>query len=395
MRRVQLRFGRHVHPVYRDQLAAVPEGWEYAYTHPDLYDEAAPTKKIQVDTGPFAKVEPHAERLALLALSNLGYVHQVRARPMRGVSLIHAAERLIVRAPVPYVVDVEHADLFVLYQQAAWDRPWARQIVERALLDDRLKYVLGWSDMARRSVLAVVSDDVGRRIAPKLKVVYPAVRLAVDRPRERRPGPLQALFVGTKFPEKGGVPALLALREVRRTHDVELDMVTFAPLERRAELEAEPGLRLHAPGSADFIRRLYSESDVLLFPSHMDTYGVVVGEAMSYGLPVVAPRHLALTETIRDEESGLLFPPENMLWNDDTRCRFRHTLPVPDSYLEALQHPSDGFVSGIADALARLAEDAGLHARLAEGAFESVRSGHLSIPHRRAQLQELYDDAAR
>ncbi len=395
MRRVQLRFGRHVHPVYREQLAAVPDGWEYAYTHPALDDEAAPTKKIQVDNGRLATIEPHAERLALLALSSLGYVHQVRARPLPGVALIHAAERLIFRSPVPYVVDVEHADLFVLYQQAAWDRPWAREIVERALLDERLKYVLGWSDMARRSVLAVVSDDVARRIAPKLKVVYPAVRLAVERPREREAGPLRVLFVGTKFPEKGGVPALHALRQVRKTHDVELDMVTFAPPGRRAELEAEPGLHLHAPGGADFIRRLYAQSDVLLFPSHMDTYGVVVGEAMSYGLPVVAPRHLALTETIRDEESGLLFPPENMLWHEDTRCRFRHTLPVPTSYIEALQRPSEGFVAGIAAALARLAEDRGLHARLATGAFESVRTGHLSVGHRRAQLQELYDDATR
>jgi hypothetical protein len=89
-----------------------------------------------------------------------------------------------------------------------------------------------------------------------------------------------------------------------------------------------------------------------------------------------------------------LFPPENMLWREDTRCRFKHTIPVPDSYLRSLGRPSEGFVAGIAATLTRLAEEPGLYEQLAAGAFESVRSGHLSIGRRRALLGEIYDAAA-
>jgi glycosyltransferase involved in cell wall biosynthesis len=174
----------------------------------------------------------------------------------------------------------------------------------------------------------------------------------------------------------------------------QLDIVTYAPPGWSKRLRDEPGVRLHAPGGQDLIRRLYSQTDVLLFPSHMDTYGVVVGEAMAHGLPVLAPRHLALTETVEDEVSGLLFPPENMLWREDTRCRFKHTIPVPASYLESLRHPSEGYVAGIAAALARLAEEAALYDRLATGCFETVSSGRLSMERRRALLSEIYDAAA-
>jgi glycosyltransferase involved in cell wall biosynthesis len=393
-RRVQLHFGDFVHPVYRDQLPAVPDGWAYAFTHPSLSDREAPTKKIIEKGSRLGAARAVAERVALRVLSAGGYVHRVRARPLPGVELIHSAERLLRNPPLPYVLDLEHVDLFVLYQQASWQRPWTRAIVERALTDERLKFLLPWSDAARRSVLTVVSPETATAIEPKLRVVYPAVPLRAERPRERSSGPLRLLFVGTHFYEKGGVDAVLALREARKSADVELDVVTYAPPEWAERMEREPGLRLHAPGSRDFIERLYSESDALLFPSHMDTYGVVVGEAMGHGLPVLAPRHLALTETIRDGESGLLFAPENMLWRADTRCEFPHTLPVPDSYLRALERPSEGFVRGIADAIVRLAEDGALHARLAEGAWESARSGHLSIPHRRAQLAEIYASAA-
>lgn len=331
--------------------------------------------------------------MAIRALSFGGYVHRVPVRPHPGVELIHSAERLLLRPRLPYVLDLEHVDLFTLYQQASWDRPWTRRIVERALCDDHLRFLLPWSDAARRSVLAVLSEGARRVVEPKLRTVHMAARARAERPRRRAGGPLRMLFVGTHFFEKGGVSALRALREVRRTHDVTLDMVTYAPPAWAAQLEAEPGIVLHRPGGADFINDLYGRSDALLFPSHMDTYGVVVGEAMGHGLPVVAPGHLALEELVLDGETGLLFAPENMLWGEDTRCRFRHTLPVPAHYLEALRHPSVGFVAGIAAALARLEEAPGLHEQLADGALASVRTGHLSVSRRRQVLQGLYDRA--
>jgi glycosyltransferase involved in cell wall biosynthesis len=392
---VQLHFGRHVHPVYRDQLLALPEGWEYAHTHPALRSESTPTKKIVEQSERFSRLRAAGERAALRVLSFGGYVHRVRAQPVPGTRLIHSAERLLRNPATPYVVDLEHADVFTLYQQASWDRPWTRRIVERALCDERLRFLLPWSDAARRSVLTVLSEEARGTVESKLRTVYMAARLAAERPRERASGALRALFIGTHFVEKGGMTALRALREVRRTHEVALDMVTYPPQDLADELASEPGLTLHRPAGTELVRDLYGKSDILLFPSHMDTYGVAVGEAMGHGLPVVAPRHLALTELVRDEESGLLFAPENMLWREDTRCRFRHTLPVPTGYLRDLRRPSEPFVLGVAAALARLAEDSGLYDRLSGGALETVRSGRLSVARRREVLGEIYGSAAK
>ncbi|WP_445148469.1 glycosyltransferase family 4 protein [Baekduia sp. Peel2402] len=393
-RRVALRFGRHVHPVYREQLHAVPPGWEYTWTHPALDDASVATKKVVEASSLLGPARERAESAALRVLPALGYVHRIRPQAPPGTALIHAAERLLWRSPVPYVLDLEHVELFVLYQRAAFERPWTRPVLEAALLDERLRFLLPWSEAAKRSVLEVVSPAAAARLEPKLRVVLPAVRAATDRPRERAAtGPLRVLFIGTKFYEKGGVEAVQALQAARATHDVELDLVSYVPPEWERQLAEEPGLRVHQPGGGDVVRRLYATCDALLFPSHMDTYGVVVGEAMSYGLPVLAPRHLALTETIHDGETGLLFPAENMLYGDDTRCVFRHTLPPPRSYFEALRHPGASYVAGIADAITRLAEDRALHARLATGALASVISGHLSIERRRDLLSAIYDAA--
>lgn len=389
---VQLHLPPHVHPVYREQFHAVPAGWRYRSEHPALADATAPTKRI-AQQGPLAALVRLAESTGARVLSEAGYVHRNRVRAQPDASVIHSAERLLWRSPLPYVVDLEHASLFVLYQQAAMDRPWARSLLERCLLDERLRFLLPWSDAARRSVLAMVSPAAGARLEPKLRTVAPAIRLAAERPRTRAGGPLRVLFVGTAFFEKGGVEAVDALRAVRATHDVAMDLVSFVPTGWERRLNDEPSLTVHRPGGADLIQRLYAQADVLLFPSHMDTFGYVVLEAMAHGLPVLAPRHLALEETVQDGASGLLFEAENMLFGEDTVLRFRHTIPVPRRYRETLRHPSQRYVAGIAAQLARLTEEPGLHAQLAEGAFASVRSGPLSIERRRALLRDIYDAA--
>lgn len=391
---VQLHYPPHVHPVYREQLHAVPDGWRYRSGHSALTDATAATKRVAQE-GRFGALVRFAESAGARVLSELGYVHRNRGRPAPGASMIHSAERLLWHSPLPYVVDVEHASLFVLYQQAAMDRPWTRVLLERCLLDERLRFLLPWSDAARRSVLTMVSPAAAVRLEPKLRTVSPAIRLAAERPRARAGGPLRVLFVGTAFFEKGGIEAVEALRAVRATHDVTLDLVSYVPPGWKRRFDEEPGLTVHRPGGADLIQRLYAQTDALLFPSHMDTFGYVVLEAMAHGLPVLAPRHLALEETVQDGVSGLLFGAESMLFGADTVLRFRHTIPVPRSYRNALRHPSAGYVAGIAEQLARLAEEPGLHARLAEGAFESVRSGPLSIGRRRTLLGEIYDAAAR
>ena len=388
-RRVQLHFGRHVHPIYREQLHAVPAGWAYVSTHPALTEETTPTKRV-VQQGRLAGAGRLAERLGGRVVSEAGYVHRVRAHARPAVAMIHSCERLLRDAPVPYVVDLEHGLVFTIYHRAALERPWARRALERSLLDERLRFLLPWSDAARRSVLGMISDDAAERVAPKLRVVSPAIRPAAETPHERPDGPLRVLFVGTAFQEKGAVPAVEALRQARRRHDVTLDLVSFIPEAWARRWADEPGLTLHAPGGTDLVQRLYRRSDVLLFPSHMDTFGYVVLEAMAHGLPVIAPDHLAYRETVRDGVSGMLFPAENMLYLDDTTCRFRHIIPAPRSYLRALENPSPGYVRGIAGALERLAGDRDLHATLAAGALASVRTGHLSMAHRKALLGEIY-----
>ncbi len=53
----------------------------------------------------------------------------------------------------------------------------------------------------------------------------------------------------------------------------------------------------------------YASADVFVFPSAMETFGLVLIEAMAAGLPVVASRLSGIPELVTDGKSGLLAPP--------------------------------------------------------------------------------------
>jgi glycosyltransferase involved in cell wall biosynthesis len=391
-RLVQMHYGV-MHPMFSEQLHAAPEGFSYVSRAPAAGAQPAGTKRIAQEAARFPRTRRAAERVALRGLSRAGYVHQARAAPLPNVELIHSVERLLYRSRVPYVLDFEHASLFVLYQAVALRRPWARAWLRRALSDRRLRALLPWTEAARRSLIVALGPEAGAQLQRRMVTVYPAIRPAVEPASSRGPGPLRLLFIGTAFYEKGAVEAIRATQRVAASRDVRLDIVSYAPAAWRAQLAGDPHITLHDPGPDVDVTALYRASHALIFPSHMDTLGYVVLEAMAHGLPVLAPRHLAFTELVDDGVSGLLFDTENQLYGTDTVCRFPHTLPPPASYMRALQTPSAEYVDAIAQNIMRLCDEPELHTHLARGALASVVSGRFSIDNRREALRQVYTDA--
>jgi glycosyltransferase involved in cell wall biosynthesis len=388
--------GRSAHAFFREQLQAAPPGFIYRSPHPDMGGtEAAATRRLASAGRRLRHLREGAEWAAIRALSHAGYVRRSRLQPLPGAELIHSAQFLLRDSPVPYVLDFECAESFTLYQRVALSRPWARARLGEALRDPRLRFLLPWSEAARRGLHASLDAETSAHLQEKTKTVLPAIRPAVERPRPRADGPLRVLFIGTAFLAKGGAEAILAVQQARSTHDVSLDILSDIPSPWLEQAERAEGVTVHRwPAGAEVVRNLFHSCDVLLFPSHMDTLGFVMLEAMAHGMPVLAARHFATPEIVEHGVSGLLFEAENTLYGPDGRCLCPRTLPTPRSFRDALTRPGHAYVQEIAVALARVAEDPALHESLAAAALERVRHGALSIQQRRKALGRIYSATA-
>lgn len=388
---VHFYVGRSAHAFFREQIRAVPPGFAYRTAHDELEAGGAATRRLAAHGQRLAWLRAPAEWASIRLLSYAGYVRRVRVVPLPGAALVHSAQFLLRGCELPYVVDFECIEAFVLYQRVALHRPWAREQLAHALGATRLRYLLPWSEASRRSLESALGPRVAAGLAERTVTVLPAIHPVAERPRMREPGPLRVLFIGTAFLGKGGVEAIRAVQRARATHEVRLDMVSDVPDRWREEVARSEGVTLHRwPAGEEVVRGLFERSDVLLFPSHMDTLGFVMLEAMAHGMPVLAARHFATPEIVEHDVSGLLFAGENLLYGEDGLCRFERTLPPPRSFRRALAAPSDAYVDALAGQLARLAEDRDLHARLSQGALERVRTGPLSVDRRRDALGAVY-----
>ena len=74
---------------------------------------------------------------------------------------------------------------------------------------------------------------------------------------------------------------------------------------RAAHLKHQVEFRGHLTDLSEF----YNECDIFCFPSHNESFGLALAEAMSHALPTVAANSDGIADIIRDGETGLLFSP--------------------------------------------------------------------------------------
>ena len=202
--------------------------------------------------------------------------------------------------------------------------PAVRTLGEQQVVDGADRLVAN-TEAERDDLISLYDAD------PELvDVVLPGVDLDVFRPLDRdadraalgyAPDDLVALFVGRIQPLKAPDLLVRAAAELR-SRDPRLSrrvrvVICGGPSgsateypEALADLAAQLDVAVEfvPPEPAATLRRLYAAADVLVVPSHSESFGLVALEAQACGTPVLAARVGGLPIAVADGESGLLVP---------------------------------------------------------------------------------------
>jgi glycosyltransferase involved in cell wall biosynthesis len=204
------------------------------------------------------------------------------------------------------------------------------------------------------------------------------------------------LFVGSinhlnymNFEWKGGIEVVEAFRQLSKKYDVELTIRSWVPPDTAAKCADTQNLRLISSMlSEEQLSNLYLTADIFMFPSYLN-FGMVLLEAMSYELPVIAPNVFDVPEAIRDMETGVLLDcPKLPLyeWNG-----------IPNHFdpqlLAGIRGARDWRVRQVFKKTSMLVEDGALRRRIGKNARHLIEAGEYSISNRNRKLGKIFDEA--
>ena len=128
--------------------------------------------------------------------------------------------------------------------------------------------------------------------------------------------PFRFIYAGLIDARKG-IPLLLQAWKRLHLPDAELWLVGPSSKAARALVPNLPGLRLIAAVPQQELPGLFNQSDVFVFPSYFEGFGLVILQAMACGLPVITTTATAGLDVLEQGSTGWVHAPGDL----DALCR--------------------------------------------------------------------------
>lgn len=168
--------------------------------------------------------------------------------------------------------------------------------------------------------------DKFSEMLPKSKYVY--LPLGVKKSKRNTvnkkeiSGTVDLLYVGTIEKRKGLLYLIESLNKlsINRKYSYKCHIVGKV-LEEAYKKEMDNKIKeynlsdnivFHGRLDDEQLDKIYAESDIFVFPSMLEGYGMVLLEAMSYSLPIIAFDNSAMPYTVKTGETGILVENKNI-----------------------------------------------------------------------------------
>ncbi len=382
------------HYMYHHMADNPPEGFEYSASKFMAHKEITNSVRGMSPTlgnnlmGILKSLQPKLSPVYNDLLISLNKP-KVREFDATGYDLVHSAQSLL-STNRPYVADFEHAAVFCGFNQYALERESYVRALKKVLLDKNLKRLIPWTNAIKESLLNFVKDE---GIEEKTEVIMAPITPPEKFERQKHPG-VNFLFIGRWFYEKGGLETLIAFDRISEKYDCSLTMVApSAPEDVKERFSKNKKIRFLGTQPYNELKRLYGESDVLVFPTHLDTVGFVIPEAFSYGLPVITVDSFSLPELIKDEKTGLIVKSYYSSFRKDRGYIYPTARELWRRRPEDCKNPTERYIGELGRAMEKTLNDGALMRRMSKAAQKEAVDGMFSLAKWKKKMGGVYEEA--
>jgi glycosyltransferase involved in cell wall biosynthesis len=279
----------------------------------------------------------------------------------------------------PWIIDLEHViwlftDEYTDLKEETLAPYWKRKIAEELLSSKFCLKILCYSELAKKSVIQMFPNNKG--IYNKSLVFHPPQMLRSLKIQTH--DNIRLLFICAKeadYYRKGGDVAFKVFSNLKKEFP-KIEMIYVGNVPANSEFHSIKNdfgfIHSKSVSHKEMFDDIYPQSDILLFPSRADTFGMVVSEAMSCGLTVIASsgNHVfGLKDLIRNGTNGFLVS---------------HSDSKP-SYSLA----SNINVEEFTEKTKSVVGDKELRRKISYNATQTFKNGSFSIPFMQKQLKEI------
>jgi len=191
----------------------------------------------------------------------------------------------------PLIITVHGSDVLVLGKNRI-----AKFLVANVLKN--ANYIIAVSKYLKREVVNLGVEE------SKVKVIYAGISFSLENEKEEKGKEKRVVYIGSLVKQKGVDILLKAFK------DINAELFIVGDGKERDSLEKISGKKVYFLGERKNLDKIFSKASVLVLPSREEGFGLVLLEAMSRGIPVVATRVGGIPEIIN--KSGLLVERENV-----------------------------------------------------------------------------------
>ncbi|PID28688.1 MAG: hypothetical protein CSB55_03930 [Candidatus Cloacimonadota bacterium] len=230
----------------------------------------------------------------------------------------YVAMRLADKLNVPFVVSSHGVDFYRCLENVSETRdskPYSKETIKKVKKTLRkASYVIAVSDKFGKDIKLFAPDARVKVIENGYKkhIFYPREKTEIRKKLYFKPDVKYLISVGNLVKTKGHIHLIKALPEIIKFEpDIKLILVgngneKIRLMNKLRELKLTEYVEFHDFLQPEKLAEYYSASDLFIFPSLNEAFGIALVEAMACGLPAIATKTHGPTGIIDVNETGFI-----------------------------------------------------------------------------------------